>query len=78
MALGHCPECETELKLGNSSRKGQKLTCPSCGASLEVVVLSPIELDWTFDEEEEDAPEYEYDFEDEDDFEDDDFDEFDD
>ena len=50
MAKGYCIECETQLKLGNSPSKGQQITCVRCGAFLQVVGLSPIELDWASDE----------------------------
>jgi len=51
MARGFCPECDASIDLGNTPAKGQKVTCKSCGAYLEVVAISPIELDWAFDEE---------------------------
>jgi hypothetical protein len=51
MAKGYCIECETPLKLGNSPTKGQRITCIKCGAFLQVVGTSPIELDWALDEE---------------------------
>ena len=50
MAKGYCIECETQLKLGDSPAKGQQITCVRCGAFLQVVGLSPIELDWAPDE----------------------------
>lgn len=54
MAKGYCIECETKLKLGNSPTKGQLISCVRCGAFLQVVSISPIELDWAPDED----PEY--------------------
>jgi lysine biosynthesis protein LysW len=50
MAVGYCPECETDIKLGKAPRKGQRVNCWKCGADLEVVNLSPIELDWVYDD----------------------------
>ena len=50
MAKGYCIECETQLKLGSSPTKGQQISCFKCGAFLQVVALSPIELDWAYDE----------------------------
>jgi len=38
---------------------GELVTCPKCGADLEVVGLSPVELDWA-----EEGEEYEQDDED--------------
>jgi lysine biosynthesis protein LysW len=45
VAEAFCPECEHLLKLGTHPRKGQQLVCPECKTSLEVVSLSPLELD---------------------------------
>jgi lysine biosynthesis protein LysW len=50
MAQGFCPECDGSINLGNNPSKNQKVTCQSCGAYLEVVAISPIELDWAFDD----------------------------
>jgi lysine biosynthesis protein LysW len=49
MAKGYCIECDTPIKLGNSPVKGLKVSCPKCGAYLQVVAISPIELDWEYD-----------------------------
>ena len=54
MAVAFCPECETGIKLGNTPREGQQVTCPECGAELEVISLKPLELDWAYEESEED------------------------
>lgn len=51
MPKGYCIECDTPIKLGNSPTKGQQVTCVKCGAFLEVVSVSPIELDWAYEEE---------------------------
>ncbi len=68
MTQGFCPECDTEVGLGKSPRLGQRVTCHNCGAFLEVVETTPIELDWAYEDEDEDD-----DFEDfDDDFDDDD------
>lgn len=52
MTEGYCPDCDSAVKLGPQARLGQKATCSSCGAFLEVVGLSPVELDWAYDEDE--------------------------
>lgn len=67
MAKGYCPECDNDINLGRDPNKGQKVSCPSCGAYLEVVGLSPIELDWVFEDDEELEYEYEDEFDDYDD-----------
>jgi lysine biosynthesis protein LysW len=53
MPVTYCPECDGDLKFQSSPRKGDMITCPSCGAYLEVVGLSPIELDWVLEEDQE-------------------------
>ncbi len=65
MATGYCPECDVDTKFSESPKKGMRVTCASCGAWLEVIATSPIELDWVNEEED--------DYDDLDDFDDDDF-----
>ncbi len=62
--IGACPECDANVVFTKAPFLGQKKTCPECVAELEVIGLSPIELDW--------ADEYE-DYDDDVDFDDDDF-----
>lgn len=63
-----CPECDAVVTVSKGAGIGQKVTCPSCGAFLEIIETSPVELDWATEDEDE--------YEDEDDFyEDDDDDE---
>ncbi len=50
MAKGLCPACNLSINVGPSPRKGQTVSCPKCRAQLEVLNLSPIELDWAYDE----------------------------
>jgi lysine biosynthesis protein LysW len=50
MAKGYCPECDVTINLGKSPRKRQRVTCFKCGSQLEVVGLSPIRLDWAYDD----------------------------
>jgi lysine biosynthesis protein LysW len=58
MAKGYCVECDAALSLGKSPYKGQKVTCFKCGAALEVVNLSPIELDLIFDDDLDELEDY--------------------
>lgn len=74
MAESYCPDCDTIIPLGSQPRLHQNVSCSSCGAYLQVVGLSPIELDWAFEDEDAMEDEYEYEYE----FEADDFDELDD
>lgn len=46
MANGYCTECSGNINLGKKPRKGQAAYCQKCGASMVVVNLSPIELEW--------------------------------
>jgi lysine biosynthesis protein LysW len=74
MAVAFCPECEQGVKLGTNPQEGQKVSCPECGANLEVISLSPLELDWAYDAPEEDFDDEDWDFDDEDwDFDDEDW-----
>jgi Zn-finger nucleic acid-binding protein len=50
MKIAMCPECEGEFRTGPILKVGQRLICPNCDAELEVIHLSPLELDWAFDE----------------------------
>lgn len=49
MAIAFCPDCEDTIQLGDRPRVGQRVTCRSCGAELEVIETTPLELDWAFD-----------------------------
>jgi alpha-aminoadipate carrier protein LysW len=63
--MATCPECDAEIEVDEFDvDKGDQLSCPECGSNLEVVGLSPIELDIAPDEDDEDE-------DDEDDLEDD-------
>jgi hypothetical protein len=83
MAIAFSPDCENPTELGDRPKVGQRVTCRSCGAELEVIETSPIELDWAFDgpiddweeEEEEDDEEWEGDeWDDEDEWEEEEWD----
>ncbi|MCB9419793.1 MAG: hypothetical protein H6667_08310 [Ardenticatenaceae bacterium] len=79
-----CPDCRSVIEFMAMPRLDQTVVCENCEATLTVVNLNPIELDWAFDEESEEYEDYEdfdydedyedYDDEDEDDY-DDDYDE---
>jgi alpha-aminoadipate carrier protein LysW len=41
-----CPECEADIEIDEFDvDKGEVISCPECGIDLEVVGLSPLELD---------------------------------
>ena len=53
--MATCPECDAEIEVDEFDvDKGDQLSCPDCGSNLEVVSLSPVELDIAPDEDEED------------------------
>lgn len=73
--MATCPECEADIELDEYDvDKGDLINCPECGSNLEVVSVSPLELDVAPEEDEEDEDEElegdERDEEDEDDEED--------
>ena len=70
MVIVQCADCDESIELGSQVRLGAKFTCARCGARLEVISLDPIEVDWAFDDEDDDD---DWDFE-EDDLGDDDLD----
>ena len=46
-----CPACEAEIEVDEFDvDKGDQLNCPECGEMLEVISLSPLELDLVSDE----------------------------
>lgn len=40
-----CPECVGAIPLTANTMKGEILTCPDCGAELEVTSINPLVLD---------------------------------
>lgn len=82
MALATCAECDEEIEVNERVRIGQRVVCSNCGARLEVVSTSPLELDPGYEDEEEwDDDDDLDDLEDEefdDDWDDDELDDFDD
>ena len=44
--MATCPECDADIDVDEFDvDKGDQLSCPDCGSNLEVIGLSPIELD---------------------------------
>ena len=56
MIGGYCPGCDCDLPLERAV-EGLRVTCPQCGAYLEVIRVSPLELDWAGDERDDDIDE---------------------
>jgi lysine biosynthesis protein LysW len=41
-----CPACESEIEIDELDVDlGQRIGCPECGVTLQVINISPIELD---------------------------------
>jgi lysine biosynthesis protein LysW len=45
-----CRSCGREIRLRRGPQLGQRLACPACGTQLEVIGLTPLEVDWAFDQ----------------------------
>ena len=53
--MATCPECDAEIEVDEFDvDKGDQLSCPECGSNLEVVGMSPLELDLAPDEDDDD------------------------
>jgi hypothetical protein len=46
MPTTHCTRCDEQMAVVGRIRIGQHLTCEHCGAKLEIVSTSPLEVDW--------------------------------
>lgn len=72
--VGTCPACGTKLRFQAEPKLGEFVVCEECGTELEVIQLSPIKLDWAFEE----PFDEEYDDDDDWDFDDEEYEEYDD
>ena len=59
MKRAECPSCGSMINMGTNTRLGQRLKCPSCRTELEVTWSDPLELDWVYEEDEEEYGEEE-------------------
>lgn len=51
-----CPACEADIEVDEFDvDRGDQISCPDCGEALEVVSLSPVELDLVSDDEEDEG-----------------------
>ncbi len=56
--MATCPECDAEIEVDEFDvDKGDQLSCPECGSNLEVIGLSPIELDLADEDDDDDDDE---------------------
>ena len=49
-----CPDCDEQVTLRGPIALGRLVSCPNCGARLEIVETVPVELDFADEDEEED------------------------
>lgn len=49
-AKAHCPACRAMVELPVNVKKGSRIECPECGELLRVVKLSPLKLDYDFED----------------------------
>ena len=52
MATTYCPNCDTIVSVDNP-REGAMITCRECGVKLEITSADPFEVDFPWEEEEE-------------------------
>jgi alpha-aminoadipate/glutamate carrier protein LysW len=43
-ATSKCPECDGNVSVGADAVKGEIVSCPDCGAELEVTATAPVAL----------------------------------
>ena len=46
MVAANCIACKETFEIGTNPKKGQLVTCPSCGSNWEVIRVKPPLLDW--------------------------------
>lgn len=51
--MARCPECGNPIEVGKNVKLGAHIECPECGTLLEVISLKPLDLDYAFEEWEE-------------------------
>lgn len=61
MKEAKCPLCGERIKVGVKPWVGQNVECPACEAILEVVELSPVSLDWPYEDDGYVSPDFEED-----------------
>ena len=55
LAMATCPDCDAEIDVDEFDvDRGDELSCPECGSNLEVVGVSPVELEPASDDNDDD------------------------
>jgi lysine biosynthesis protein LysW len=49
-----CIDCGSKFFLKGRIELGQAVTCPECGAWMEISSLDPVQVDWIYEEPDED------------------------
>ncbi len=53
--MATCPDCDAEIDVDEFDvDRGDELSCPECGSNLEVVAVSPVELEPASDDNDDD------------------------
>lgn len=42
---GICPECDAEVAIPDDAMENELVSCPDCGAELEIMSLDPVTLE---------------------------------
>ena len=50
--MAWCPECDSMIKLDKGVKVGERIECPECSTLLEIISLTPLELDYALGDEE--------------------------
>lgn len=72
--VGICPGCGARIRFQTKVQVGEFIICDECGDELEIIGLSPIKLDWAFEDPFDDDFDGNYDDDFDDDDDDDDYD----
>lgn len=64
----NCPACGARFTLQTAPKVDQVMECPSCEATLVVVGLDPVELEWVFYDDEFDGDDDDMDFDEDDEY----------
>jgi hypothetical protein len=75
MATVYCLDCDRKIVLNPMQKAGDRVLCTSCGSEFEIVSMDPPELEWLYeeyDDEERDEDDWNEDDWDEDDWDEDD------
>ncbi len=69
--MATCPECDAEIEVDEFDvDKGDLISCPDCGSNLEVISITPVELEAVDEDEDEEEDDDDEDGDDEDEFDD--------